>query len=109
HRWRNRPETNAAQGLEPYEDEPGFCRSASLGEVRGHGHVLTPGRYVGATEEEDDGVSFEERFAALHATLTSQFEEGQTLEKEISRALSGLRHGACQLSDRSARLATTHD
>lgn len=87
HRWRNKPETNAAEGLEPYADEPGFCRSASLDEVRGHGHVLTPGRYVGAADEEDDGVSFEERFSALRASLADQFSEARALEALIVAGL----------------------
>jgi type I restriction enzyme M protein len=91
HRWRNRPETNETQGLAPYEDEAGFCRSAMLEEVRGHGHVLTPGRFVGAADEEDDGVGFEERFAELKADLTKQFAEGRRLEMSIEAALAGVR------------------
>ena len=90
HGWRNTPETNAAAGLAPYADESGFCRSAALEEVRGHGHVLTPGRYVGAAEEEDDGVSFEERFGALRGRLSVQFEEGRALDFRIERALGGI-------------------
>jgi type I restriction enzyme M protein len=88
HRWRGKPETVAAAGLEPYADEPGFCRSASLEEVRGHGHVLTPGRYVGAADVEDDGIPFEERFAALRATLAEQFETGRAVEQQIEAALA---------------------
>jgi type I restriction enzyme M protein len=87
HRWRGKPETVAAAGLEPYADEAGFCRSASLEEVRGHGHVLTPGRYVGAADVEDDGVPFEERFAALRATLMEQFEAERELGAQIKANL----------------------
>jgi type I restriction enzyme M protein len=87
HRWRGTPETVAAVGLQPYADEPGFCRSATRDEVRGHGHVLTPGRYVGAADLEDDGVSFEERFGGLRAKLTEQFEAGRVLEARIEAAL----------------------
>ena len=90
HRWRNRPETNAAAELEPYADEAGFCRAATLDEVRGHGHVLTPGRYVGAADVEDDGVSFEERFGALRAKLTEQFEAGRALEIAIEARLASV-------------------
>ncbi|MNI53522.1 N-6 DNA Methylase [compost metagenome] len=90
HRWRNRPETNAAQGLPPYADEPGFCKAASLEEVRSHGHVLTPGRYVGAADEEGDGVPFEERFGALREKLAAQFAEGRALEGRINAALGRL-------------------
>ena len=91
HRWRNRPETNEARGPETYADEPGFCRSASLEEVRGHGHVLTPGRYVGAADEEDDGVSFEERFGGLRAKLAEQFTEAGALEARIEHLLGSVR------------------
>jgi len=94
HRWRNRPETNAAQGLEQYADESGFCRSVSLEEVRGHGHVLTPGRYVGAADEEDDGVGFEERIASLRKQLDEHFDAGRRLEAAISRSLSGVASNA---------------
>lgn len=89
HRWRGKPEAVAAAGLEPYADEPGFCRSATLDEVRGHGHVLTPGRYVGAADVEDDGVRFEEKFGALRAKLLQQFAAGRSLEGKIEAALSG--------------------
>jgi type I restriction enzyme M protein len=90
HRWRGKPGAVAAAGLEPYADEPGFCRSATLDEVRGHGHVLTPGRYVGAADVEDDGVSFEERFGALRAKLAEQFEAGRSLEGRIELALGSV-------------------
>ena len=46
-----------------YEDVPGFCKSATLEEIRKHGHVLTPGRYVGAEPQPDDGVPFEDKMA----------------------------------------------
>ena len=90
HRWRNRPEVNEAAGVAPYADEPGFCRSASLEEVRGHGHVLTPGRYVGAADAEDDGASFEDQLAGLKTKLAEHFAEGRALEQRITAALSGV-------------------
>ena len=55
HAWRGEPDAG------DYGDEPGFCKSATLEEIGEHGHVLTPGRYVGAAAVEDDGVPFEER------------------------------------------------
>lgn len=83
HRWRGKPESVAAAGLAPYADEPGFCRSTTLEDVRSHGHILTPGRYVGAVDTEDDGVSFDERFGALRAKLAEQFAEARDLERQI--------------------------
>ena len=58
-----------------YEDVPGFCKSATLDEIAGHGFVLTPGRYVGAAAAEDDGEPFDEKMARLTAELAAQFEE----------------------------------
>ncbi|WP_225009721.1 class I SAM-dependent DNA methyltransferase [Novosphingobium percolationis] len=91
HRWRDWPDAVAAAGLEPYADEPGFCRSATLDEVRGHGHVLTPGRYVGAADLEDDGISFEERFGALRDKLSKQFSTSRALEHVIETAMGSIR------------------
>lgn len=90
HRWRSKPETWAKNGWADYEDEPGFCKAASLEEVRSHGHVLTPGRYVGAADAEDDGMSFAEKFEGLKETLILQFDEGRKLEAKINQALAGL-------------------
>ena len=83
HRWRAKSETLEAAGLDAYADEPGFCYSAAQEEVRSHGYVLTPGRYVGAEEVEDDGVPFEERFGALRAKLAEQFTAGSAHEQRI--------------------------
>lgn len=88
HRWRAKPETLAAAGLEPYDNEPGFCYSATLEEVRSHGYVLTPGRYVGAADIESDDVPFEERFAALGTKLVQQFAESRNLEARIEAFLT---------------------
>ncbi|WGU40937.1 class I SAM-dependent DNA methyltransferase [Phenylobacterium sp. NIBR 498073] len=90
HRWRGNPETVAALGLEPYADQPGFSRSASLDEVRSHAHVLTPGRYVGTTNEEEDGISFQETFGRLRTKLEAQFAEARALEARIETALGRL-------------------
>jgi type I restriction enzyme M protein len=86
HRWRAKPDA----GLDEYQDIPGFCGSAKLEEVRKHGFVLTPGRYVGAEDVEDDGVSFEERFAGLRAKLEGQFSKARELEQRISTSLGGI-------------------
>jgi type I restriction enzyme M protein len=81
HAWRDQTEAGA------YEDMPGFCKAASLDEIRSHNHVLTPGRYVGAADVEDDEVPFEERFAALQNRLRTQFEHAKQLERAIMEAL----------------------
>ncbi len=77
----------------PYEDIPGFCKSATIDEIRQHGYVLTPGRYVGAAEIEDDGIPFEEKMSELSATLYEQFAESDQLEAAIKRNLEVLGYG----------------
>ncbi|NVK57343.1 MAG: SAM-dependent DNA methyltransferase [Alteromonadaceae bacterium] len=84
HAWRGEPEAGA------YEDEPGFCKSASLEEIAKHNFVLTPSRYVGAGAAEDDGEPFEEKFERLMGELRGQFAEGRRLEAEIEARLGAL-------------------
>ena len=81
HAWRGEPQANDRRG--EYADMPGFCKAATTEEIADHSYVLTPGRYVGAEELEDDGVSFEEKFAALKTRLQEQFAEGAQLEEKI--------------------------
>lgn len=81
---------HAWQRGESYEDEPGFCKSASLDEIRKHDFVLTPGRYVGAQAQEDDGEPFAEKMTRLTGQLREQFAESERLEAEIKRNLKGL-------------------
>ncbi len=73
-----------------YEDVAGFCKSVELAELQKHDYVLTPGRYVGAAAEEDDGEPFAEKMARLTGQLKTQFEESDRLEKEIKKNLAGL-------------------
>ena len=73
--------------MPPYENEPGFCRSVTLEEIREHNHVLTPGRYVGAAVSDEDDVPFAERFAELKETLTVQFAESEELSAAIEENL----------------------
>ena len=80
--------------LAEYADIPGFCKSATTAEIAAHGHVLTPGRYVGAEEVEDDGEPFEEKMPRLVAELHAQFAESARLEKAIKANLGGLGYGA---------------
>ncbi len=84
HAWRGK------EGLDAYTDVPGFCRSASLEEIRKHGHVLTPGRYVGAEPQPDDGVPFEEKMAQLTAQWREQQEEARRLDDAIGDNLKSL-------------------
>ncbi len=86
HRWRG-------DGAGAYEDVAGFCKSATSEEIAAHQWVLTPGRYVGAEEVEDDGEVFEEKMARLVAKLEEQFAEGARLEKVIRGNLRGLGYG----------------
>ena len=81
HAWRG--EKHAIERRGEYKDVSGFCISASLADIKTQDYVLTPGRYVGAEDEIDDGVPFEEKFEALKIQLRSQFAEGQKLEKNI--------------------------
>ena len=75
---------------EGYGDEPGFCKSAALEEIRKHGHVLTPGRYVGAAPQEDDGEPFQEKMARLTSLWREQQAEAQRLDAEIAANLERL-------------------
>ena len=76
-----------------YKDKPGWWKSATIEEIRQHGYVLTPGRYVGVEEQEDDGVPFEKKMAELTATLCEQFNEARRLEAEIKKNLEVLGYG----------------
>ena len=84
HAWRGEPSANV------YEDESGFCKAATLEEIREYNHVLTPGRYVGAAAAETDDVPFEERFAELKETLAEQFAEAEELSALIQMKLQGV-------------------
>ena len=71
-----------------YRDIKGYCKSANLEAIRKHNHVLTPGRYVGIPDEEDDGIPFETKMADLTATLKEQMNKEQELNKEIATQLA---------------------
>jgi type I restriction enzyme M protein len=85
--WRGEQEAGE------YADVPGFCKSAALDEVRKHGHVLTPGRYVGAEAQEDDGEPFDEKMRRLAATLREQQAEAGKLDAAIAFNLRELGYG----------------
>lgn len=73
-----------------YEDIAGEYFSASLDDIAKQEYILTPGRYVGVADEEDDGIPFSEKMATLTATLSEQFKESARLEEEIKKNLVGL-------------------
>jgi len=84
---------HAWQHGEGYADVPGFCYSASLADIRKHEHVLTPGRYVGAEEQADDGEAFADKMARLTAQLAEQFAKSAELERDIKKNFAGLGYG----------------
>jgi len=81
------------EGVIDYADVPGFCKSAALDEVRKHGHVLTPGRYVGAEAQEIEAEPFEEKMRRLAATLRDQQAEAAKLDAAIAANLEHLGFG----------------
>lgn len=86
--WRGEVEAGAT--VVEYQDVPGFCRSATLGEIAQHGHVLTPGRYVRAEEVEDDDELFAEKMQKLTEKLGEQMAKGAELDILIRQKLGGL-------------------
>lgn len=78
------------KGAPKYEDVSGFCKSANLEEIKKNGYTLTPGRYVGLADIEDDGISFEEKMQKLSGELREAFTKGRELEKDIEKNLKEL-------------------
>ncbi|MCK9623007.1 MAG: type I restriction-modification system subunit M [Methylobacter sp.] len=90
--WRGDSNTVRPEPVEGqiYQDIPGYCRSVTLAEIAEHGHVLTPGRYVGAEAVEDDDESFAEKMQKLTETLGEQMAKGAELDQLIRQKLGGL-------------------
>jgi len=82
--WRGEPDAGE------YQDFPGFCRSVKLAEIAQHGHILTPGRYVGAKEVEDNDEDFATKMQQLTEKLGEQMAKGAELDQLIRRKLGGL-------------------
>ena len=82
HEWRN------IDG--EYEDIKGFCKSATIEDIREHEYVLTPGRYVGIEDIEDDGIPFDEKMESMTAELAELFAKSRHLEEEIRKNLGGI-------------------
>jgi len=87
HAWRG------DEGAGEFADVPGFCRAAPIDEIRTHGHVLTPGRYVGAAAAEEDDEPFDEKMRRLTATLREQQAEAARLDAVIAANLRELGYG----------------
>jgi len=100
HAWRGdsgsgvSPEYQRRDAAATYQDIPGFCKAATLDDIRKHGHVLTPGRYVGAEAAEEDGEPFEEKMQRLTATLRQQQAEAAKLDAAIATNLKELGYEA---------------
>jgi type I restriction enzyme M protein len=88
HAWRGEPKDKK------YQDVPGFCKSASLEELRKSGWILTPGRFVGAEEQQDNSEQFEEEMKRLVVQLNAQTVQARTLDETIARNLKELGYGA---------------
>jgi type I restriction enzyme M protein len=88
----------AGEGVAAYRDVPGFCKSAKLDEIRGHGHILTPGRYVGAEAQPEDAEPFADKMKRLTTELDDQFAESAWVEKEIRKNLKGIGMGVRDVS-----------
>jgi type I restriction enzyme M protein len=111
HRWRSdkykpkkyKPEAQASESSQPeasasgtsdqYADRPGFCKSATIADIAANDFVLTPGRYVGATPLEDDGIPFETKMTELTTTLYQQMEDAEKLGNAIRKNLEALGYG----------------
>ena len=79
--------------LTGYQDQAGFCKSATIEDIKANDYVLTPGRYVGAADIEDDGIPFEVKMRELSQTLYSQMNQAEVLDKAIRQNLEGLGYG----------------
>jgi len=95
HLWRGETDVppKAVEGRTAYEDIPGFCKAATLDEIRKHGHVLTPGRYVGAEAAQEDDEPFDDKMARLIADLRAQQGEAARLDAAIAANLQELGYG----------------
>ena len=87
HAWRGDPDAGE------YVDVPGFYKAAKLDEIRGHGHVLTPGRYVSAEAAQEDAEPFDDKMRRLVATLREQQAEAARLDKLINANLREFGNG----------------
>ena len=78
------------QNNENYEDVSGYCKASTIEEIEENNYVLTPGRYVGVEEQEEDGISFDEKMKIITTELQKQFEESHKLEQDIRKNLEAI-------------------
>jgi len=90
HAWRSQADVQNQEKYGYYKDIAGYCKSASLEEIEKNDYVLTPGRYVGVAEEEDDGIHFEDKMSELTAALKEQMGQAGQLDADISENLKVL-------------------
>ena len=81
------------QNNENYEDKKGFCYSASIDEIKSNDNVLTPGRYVGVEDNNEDDIPFEEKMKNITMELSKQFDKSHKLEEEIRKNLEAIGYG----------------
>jgi type I restriction enzyme M protein len=93
HAWKQSVRPEPIEGQLTYQDIPGFCKAATLEDIQKHDYVLTPGRYVGAAEQQTDGEPFEDKMARLTEQLNEQFNESALLETTIRKNLARLGYG----------------
>ena len=78
------------EGVPIYRDIPGFCKAVTIDAIREHEYILTPGRYVGIEEKENDGEPFEEKMQRLTEELSEQFAKSEHLEEKIKKNLKNI-------------------
>jgi len=93
HAWRGEAVIGDDGETKTYQDKAGYCKSATLEEIKANDYVLTPGRYVGAAEIEDDGIPFETKMSELSQTLYKQMSKAEALDKAIRKNLEALGYG----------------
>ena len=93
HAWRGEKKDADGNDIDNYEDQAGYCKSATSNEIRDNDFVLTPGRYVGAAEIEDDGIPIETKMKELSQALYSQMDQAETLDIAIRQNLEVLGYG----------------
>jgi type I restriction enzyme M protein len=93
HVWRGEELVSEKEQSKPYQDIAGYCKSATVADMKANDYVLTPGRYVGAAEIEDDGIPFETKMTELSQTLYSQMNQAEELDKAIRKNLEALGYG----------------